>query len=184
MFAFAFDPFHITDVAREASPTSSSGEAGLFAVPSTASFVLTGVALASRKYKSAKRSSGRGLFGMVISKWPKLGVSILIDIAGVASYFFPGLGELTDILEAPAAAVIMQKLYGSSLFTSVILIEELLPFTDLIPTATIAWLLEYTPLDRILPFLPLLGKKREEWEKKNESNSSSSSSRDKKDKDD
>ena len=157
--AFAFDPLHLADAASSASDSGG----GLFAAPSAASVALTGLALASRKTKG----KGKSLLGMTISKWPKLGVSILIDLAGIASFLFPGLGELTDLLEAPAAAVIMQKLYGSSVFTSVILIEELLPFTDFIPTATIAWLLEFTPLDRVLPFLPLLGKKREDWEKAN-----------------
>jgi len=43
---------------------------------------------------------------------------------------------------APISAILVQYLFGNGLLTSVSFLEELLPGTDIIPTATIAWILE------------------------------------------
>jgi hypothetical protein len=52
-----------------------------------------------------------------------------------------GLGELTDVAWAPTQAVIMAAMYAdkSPYMHYVGLLEELLPFTDIIPSATMAW---------------------------------------------
>ncbi len=66
-----------------------------------------------------------------------------MDLIGCASYLVPGLGEETDIIWAPISAIIFYFAFGKrkaiygALFNFV---EEILPFTDIIPTFTIAWL--------------------------------------------
>ena len=45
---------------------------------------------------------------------------------------------------APLSALLVFQLYGNSLLSGVALVEELLPFTDIFPTATVGWILQYT----------------------------------------
>lgn len=73
----------------------------------------------------------------------KLLASILIDLVGDGSLLVPGAGDASDLLWAPLSAVLVRLLYGSNTLALCNLIEELLPFTDAIPTATIAFLLDY-----------------------------------------
>jgi hypothetical protein len=73
----------------------------------------------------------------------KLGVSILIDIIGMITYLIPGLGETFDVIWSPISAIIVYGLYGNVFFSAFNFIEEILPYTDIIPTATIAWLYLY-----------------------------------------
>jgi len=73
----------------------------------------------------------------------KLLASILIDLIGDGSLLVPGLGDASDFLWAPVSALLVRLLYGSNVLAAVNLLEELLPFTDVIPTATIAFLLEF-----------------------------------------
>lgn len=74
----------------------------------------------------------------------KLLICLLIDIVGTSSEALPILGEFTDILTAPAAALILQNLYpGSSKFVFAFeFAEEILPLTDFIPFATICWVVD------------------------------------------
>jgi len=73
----------------------------------------------------------------------KLLASIIIDLIGDGSLLVPGLGDASDFLWAPVSALLVRLLYGSNVLAAVNLLEELLPFTDVIPTATIAFLLEF-----------------------------------------
>ncbi|MEI7719300.1 MAG: hypothetical protein WCI72_05510 [archaeon] len=66
--------------------------------------------------------------------------SIIIDFVGMTSYFFPFIGEIFDIIWAPISAVIVYLMYKNYAFATGNLIEELFPFTDIVPTATIAWI--------------------------------------------
>jgi len=75
----------------------------------------------------------------------KLGISVAIDFIGVASYFLPLIGEVGDFAWAPASAILIKALYGSNVLSSMGFVEELVPGTDLLPTATIGWALEYVP---------------------------------------
>lgn len=54
------------------------------------------------------------------------------------------LGEFTDLAWAPVFAVCVAAMYSeSSPYAHYVgLLEELLPFTDIIPTATLAWIRE------------------------------------------
>eukprot|EP00903_Cladosiphon_okamuranus_P007634 g7403.t1 len=80
--------------------------------------------------------------------WAKLAMSILVDTIGCTSYTVPVLGESADVLWAPMSYLIIDAMYhDSSPWAGVFgAMEELLPFTDVIPTATLAWMKEYLPL--------------------------------------
>jgi hypothetical protein len=69
---------------------------------------------------------------------------ILMDLIGYATYSIPFLGEFGDLLWAPISAVIFYKTFGGwrGAFGGIFnFVEELLPFTDFVPSFTIMWLL-------------------------------------------
>ncbi len=73
---------------------------------------------------------------------PNLLICILMDLIGYASFAIPGLGEFSDIIWAPLSGLIFYKLFGGKtglLGGSFNFLEEALPFTDFIPTFSIAW---------------------------------------------
>lgn len=76
-------------------------------------------------------------------KWVKLAICIGIDLVGSGSLGVPLIGDALDLVTAPLSAVMLQALFGNTLITMGGLAEELLPGTDGIPTATLAWLAEY-----------------------------------------
>jgi hypothetical protein len=76
------------------------------------------------------------------AKLAKLMISLLIDLVGFSTYLIPLAGEGADLAWAPASALLINYLYGNSFLTGLAFVEELLPGTDFIPTATIGWLLE------------------------------------------
>lgn len=77
---------------------------------------------------------------------PSLAACIFLDIIGYASFSLPILGEFSDLVWAPVSAILFYKLFGGKMgffgggFS---FLEELLPFTDFIPTFTIAWAMRY-----------------------------------------
>jgi len=87
-----------------------------------------------------------GLTGMQracqLSQLVKLVACLGLDLFGNASYLLPGLGEGIDLAYAPAQAIALKMMFHSNFIAVFGFIEELLPFTDIIPTATIAWCLE------------------------------------------
>ena len=75
-----------------------------------------------------------------LEKKVKLFVAILIDLFGCISYLIPGLGEIFDLAIAPISAILVFVLFGRKLkWAAFTFIEELVPMTDVIPSATIAW---------------------------------------------
>ncbi|EGZ05788.1 hypothetical protein PHYSODRAFT_532873 [Phytophthora sojae] len=74
----------------------------------------------------------------------KLVASLAIDFLGNATFVVPGVGELADVLWAPVSAKMVDTLYKESSPHAkyVAFMEEVLPFTDFIPTATLAWMKE------------------------------------------
>lgn len=73
---------------------------------------------------------------------PNIAVCIIMDLVGMASYLFPAIAEFSDIVWAPVSAFIFNKLFGGrlGLIGGVLnFAEEILPFTDIIPSFTIAW---------------------------------------------
>jgi hypothetical protein len=71
----------------------------------------------------------------------KLLASLLVDFIGNATFVVPGLGELADLFWAPASASLVGAMYTKSTPSAkyFAFLEEVLPFTDFIPTATLAW---------------------------------------------
>ena len=77
---------------------------------------------------------------------PSLAVCILIDLVGYASFGVPLLGEFFDVLWAPVAGFLFYRMFGGQmgiLGGGFSFLEEILPFTDFIPTFTIAWAMRY-----------------------------------------
>jgi hypothetical protein len=72
----------------------------------------------------------------------KLVACIGLDMAGNASYLLPAAGEVGDAGWAPAQAVMLKMLFDANGLAVIGLVEELLPYTDFMPTATIAWCLQ------------------------------------------
>lgn len=72
----------------------------------------------------------------------KLLACLGIDMMGNVTYFCPAVGEFGDAVLAPASAVALKMLFNSNGIAAVGGTEEILPFTDITPTATIAWILE------------------------------------------
>lgn len=80
-----------------------------------------------------------------IPKYGKLVLSLIFDFIGMLSYIFPGLAETTDLIWAPISGMLLVAMYkGTTGKVAGILgtLEELLPFTDIIPTFTITWIYE------------------------------------------
>mgnify|MGYP003339596586 CR=1 FL=1 len=74
----------------------------------------------------------------------KLVAAILIDLIGMLSYLLPGASELIDSIWAPISAFLVYFLFNRKLsWASFTFFEELLPFTDIVPSATIAWYFYY-----------------------------------------
>ena len=68
--------------------------------------------------------------------------SIAYDAAGMASGAIPLVGGFLDLLWAPYAAKKMKEMYPGQKgkFASILVfLEEILPFTDVIPTFTLMW---------------------------------------------
>lgn len=79
-------------------------------------------------------------------KFKKLFLGLLFDGIGMISFSIPLLGEFSDVIWAPVAAFIMTRMYKgrvgrvASILTFV---EEIIPFTDVIPSFTITWIYTY-----------------------------------------
>ena len=72
----------------------------------------------------------------------KLLLCIAVDIIGSSSELIPVLGEFTDVIYAPIAASILRSIYGgSNVIFALEFAEEILPFTDILPLATIWYVL-------------------------------------------
>ncbi len=77
---------------------------------------------------------------------PHIALCIILDITGYASFSLPILGEVSDLIWAPLSGFIFYRLFGGKmgmLGGGFSFIEEILPFTDFIPTFTIAWVMRY-----------------------------------------
>lgn len=65
--------------------------------------------------------------------------SLAIDALGMGSYLFPLLGEGFDVVLAPLLSWWILRLHGSAVAATFIFFEEIIPYTDIFPTATITW---------------------------------------------
>lgn len=79
-------------------------------------------------------------------KKTKLILSLIFDGIGMLSYIVPVFTESLDIIWAPLSGLLLVVMYKGTvgkiagLFGA---IEELIPFTDIIPTFTITWFYTY-----------------------------------------
>ena len=77
---------------------------------------------------------------------PSIIICVVMDLIGYASFIIPGFGEFSDVIWAPLSGYIFYKLFGGwkgkigGIFN---FIEEILPFSDVIPTFTIMWIWQY-----------------------------------------
>lgn len=62
---------------------------------------------------------------------------------GMLSYLISGIGEWTDIVMAILTAIAIFKSFHSYGWAAFGFLEEILPFTDVIPSATIVWLYRF-----------------------------------------
>lgn len=73
-------------------------------------------------------------------------LGILFDAMGMLSFTIPFLGEFSDVVWAPVAGYFMTQMYKGTvgkvggIFA---FIEEIIPFTDFIPSFTLTWIYNY-----------------------------------------
>lgn len=73
-------------------------------------------------------------------------LGILFDAIGTMSFAIPLVGEFSDVVWAPVSGFLMVWLYPGSkgkVAGIASAVEELLPFTDVIPTFTLMWFYTY-----------------------------------------
>lgn len=73
---------------------------------------------------------------------PNLALCVAMDLAGMLSFALPALGELADLIWAPISGMIFYRMFGGrvGMIGGVLnFAEEIIPFTDFIPSFTIAW---------------------------------------------
>lgn len=81
-----------------------------------------------------------------MKKQPSLIFCVIMDLIGYATYSLPVFGELGDVVWAPVSGLIFYLSFGGwrgawgGLFNFA---EEILPFTDFIPTFTLTWIWQY-----------------------------------------
>jgi hypothetical protein len=78
----------------------------------------------------------------------KLVVSLVLDLIGSSSYLLPIVGEGFDLAWAPTQTIFIMALYDEKMpsMKYISFVEEILPFTDLLPSGTLGWVREYSPL--------------------------------------
>lgn len=75
-------------------------------------------------------------------KYTLLKKGVVYDLIGMLSYAIPVIGPFTDILWAPYAARKMKKMYpgkDGTIAAVFVFLEEILPYTDVIPSFTLMW---------------------------------------------
>lgn len=75
-------------------------------------------------------------------------VSLLIDFIGSSSYLLPGVGESFDLGWAPMQTVLLMAMYDKQMpsLKYISFIEEIMPFTDVLPSGTLGWVRRWSPL--------------------------------------
>ena len=76
----------------------------------------------------------------------KLVLGIVFDAIGMLSFTIPGIGEFGDVVWAPLAGFLMTRMYEGRVGKAAGILtffEEILPFTDVIPSFTLTWIYTY-----------------------------------------
>ena len=84
---------------------------------------------------------------------PNIALCIILDVIGMATYFIPALGEFADVIWAPISGFLFFTLFGGrfGMIGGVLnFLEEIIPFTDIIPSFTIAWFIRKQEVDKLL----------------------------------
>jgi len=79
-------------------------------------------------------------------KTKKLILGILLDAIGMLSFTIPLVGEFSDVIWAPLAGFLMTKMYegrAGKVAGILTFVEEIIPFTDVIPSFTLTWIYTY-----------------------------------------
>ena len=82
----------------------------------------------------------------VNNKTRNLFLGILFDAVGMLSFAVPYIGEFSDVVWAPIAGYLMTWMYKGTVGRVggvVAFLEEIVPFSDFIPTFTITWMYNY-----------------------------------------
>lgn len=89
--------------------------------------------------KSEEQFNGR-------AKYRLLFMGLLFDAIGMLSFSIPLIGEFSDVVWAPIAAILLKSMYKGTVGKVgglLAFFEELLPGTDVIPTFTLTWIYTY-----------------------------------------
>ena len=87
----------------------------------------------------------------VNNKTRDLVLGILFDIIGMLSFSVPLIGEFSDVIWAPFAGFLMTWMYKGTVGKVggvVTFLEEILHFSDFIPTFTLTWIYNYIIRDK------------------------------------
>ncbi len=80
------------------------------------------------------------------NRMSKLIIGLILDGIGMISFSIPLIGEFSDVIWAPIAALIMSRMYKGRIgkVAGVLtFLEEIIPFTDIIPSFTLTWIYTY-----------------------------------------
>ncbi|MBR3938689.1 MAG: hypothetical protein IKJ67_01765 [Bacteroidales bacterium] len=72
-------------------------------------------------------------------KLPRLYQCIIMDAVGMFSYFVPGFGEVFDAVWGFVAGLVFYYWFRTTIGSLLSGLEEVLPFSDFIPSFTIAY---------------------------------------------
>jgi hypothetical protein len=82
----------------------------------------------------------------IVNKNRNLILGIVFDAIGMLSFSLPYLGEFSDVVWAPIAGFLMTWMYKGTvgkvggIFA---FLEEIVPFSDFIPSFTLTWIYNY-----------------------------------------
>ncbi|CAB9502239.1 expressed unknown protein [Seminavis robusta] len=100
-------------------------------------------------YETGPRPSPVSVARVVLPQgmWGRLAVSLAVDAIGSASYLVPVVGEVTDVAWAPLQTCLIIAMYDTTTphLKYLSFAEEILPFTDFVPSATIGWAAQFGP---------------------------------------
>ncbi len=71
---------------------------------------------------------------------------IFLDLIGMATMTIPVVGPFLDLAWAPYAARQMSEMYPGrkgKIASVIVFLEEILPFTDIVPSFTLMWVYTY-----------------------------------------
>lgn len=80
------------------------------------------------------------------TKLRNLILGILFDAVGMLSFTIPFLGEFSDVVWAPMAGFLMTWMYKGNVGKVggiITFLEEIITFTDVIPSFTLTWIYNY-----------------------------------------